>query len=81
MVTFNLTGDNKIKRLNGRTFDALKQLTWVQLRRNDCIDEEFKTTARLAEMRRVVDSKCGFSQATGEHEGDLNANLDASGRM
>lgn len=56
----NFTAENKIKKLNCCAFASLHKLKEVWLFGNECIDENFDTAARIAEMLRVVSGKCGF---------------------
>lgn len=53
------TDKNKIRKLNGRAFAALTKLVNVELRENVCINEYFDDATRIAEMRRIVNEKCG----------------------
>lgn len=45
--------------MNSRTFAFQTLLAGIELQGNICINENFVAT-RIAEMRRVVASKCGF---------------------
>lgn len=49
----------------------------IDLRNNECINEEFTTAARIAEMPRLVNAKCGFEAIKNENlqSGDVETHL------
>lgn len=61
LIYFKLLDDNKIKEINSRAFSALDKLTTVWLHGNICIDEDFATATRIADIARIVGESCGVA--------------------
>lgn len=58
---FNFSDSNNIKKLNGRAFNSLSKLVYVDVQGNDCINEYFTGAARMTKMPQVLSERCGFN--------------------
>lgn len=54
--------NNKIVSINGDTFKKLHKLNRLELRENQCIDEDFKNQSQLLASAQVVTERCGFCE-------------------
>lgn len=54
------SGDNKIKFLNGKAFEASPELSSVLLYNNECIAQGFKNKKSIKTIAKVVTELCGF---------------------
>lgn len=70
--------NNKIKTLNDRLFDGCSKLTTLYLRGNRCIQEDFLTTARIAELPQVITEKCSTVEDSVLGEGSCHSSLMAA---
>lgn len=59
------TESNKILNMNGRLFENLPALDWVDLRDNACINGLFETPESIETLSRNVTESCAFTD-TGE---------------
>jgi hypothetical protein len=48
--------------MNGKVFNELNQLKYVQLDENVCIDGYFSEETQLSSLKQKVDKKCGFDE-------------------
>lgn len=48
--------------MEGSTFANLHSLTRLDLIPNECINEDFNTPSRIAEMSRIINGQCGRSK-------------------
>lgn len=69
------TESNKILNMNGRLFENLPVLTWVDLRDNECISAVFDTPETIATLSRNVTEHCAFTD-TGETDFQKVVNTD-----
>lgn len=46
--------------MSGNVFNGLTKLTDVNLRENECIDQNFVTSNRVEKLEQVVTNSCGY---------------------
>lgn len=63
-ISFSYTDDNKIKFINGGTFQKLDKLKKVYLQENICINEYFDDRVKIPAMSQILREKCGFDENT-----------------
>lgn len=67
-LKFSHVDKNKIKFLNGATFNHLNRLEKVWLSENDCIDKNFEGQNEILRMLEDVTAKCSFNESDDENE-------------
>lgn len=52
--------------MNGRVFNGLAKLSRLELKGNQCIDEDFLDKETVSKVSKVVNEKCGSVEASEE---------------
>lgn len=60
LILATFLGDNKIKFLNGKAFEASPKLSSVLLHNNECIAQSFHSKETIETVAKVVTELCGF---------------------
>lgn len=55
-----IADQNKLKFIDAKTFSAMKNLKWLGVSGNECINEDFATPSSLLTMTEVIKGSCGF---------------------
>lgn len=61
-------GNNSIKHLNANVFKMLRNLEFVKLKNNSCIERDFVGTMGLEALPHVVGEQCGYCDVTTQCE-------------